>query len=475
METAREPAEQSSGCRDAWTAAAEDQGRRAAEEGPQGHRGLRVLSPRGFHRPGAAGAASIERRRFESEHAQHLLSLGDQGLSSLTNFIAMVLMARIFSPTEFGLAAMLVTAAMIMIGVGRGMTGEPALTRVTRAGSAAEPASAALAVGIVAGGVLVAAFIPFGPTYTYGALVLGVSAPLLLAQDSLRFAVIARRRAELACVSDGLWLVSLVLAFSVTERLTTMSVPVALTVFAASCGCGLLPFWPLIRSARSARPSAWFRRTKDLGSYYTLDFLARTGASSATVFLVAALSGLTAAGGLRAGQSLFGPVRVLIWSASLAFVPAFRQHIVASRSVASRIRCVSAGLAGASVLIGVVALLMPPSTGRLLLGGTWAATRPVVLPLTVVTAAFAWSAGSAVGLRAYEAAKESMTTRIIQGVLTVPAGAVGAVLAGARGGAWGLAIAALLSGAVWELRFRSVLRARAIGCRPSDQAVPGIG
>ena len=101
------------------------------------------------------------------------------------------------------------------------------------------------------------------------------------------------------------------------------------------------------------------------------------------------------------------------------------------------------------VVWGVAMYLLPNSVGEALLRRSWRPAHHVILPYTAVMAASGMLTAATVGLRAMAAAKRSMRSRLITGVLSVTMGTIGAATHGAVGAALGLAAGLWIGGIQW--------------------------
>jgi hypothetical protein len=198
------------------------------------------------------------------------------------------------------------------------------------------------------------------------------------------------------------------------------------------------------------RTRQWLRSQRDLSGRYLVEFLARNGANSGSMYMAGAFGGLAAAGALRGAQIALGPMNILNMGIT---APAITEAVRISRRSARRMLkfslAVGAGLAVASVVWGVGMYLLPAHVGHALMKRSWAPAHAVILPYTAVMAASGMLTGATVGLRALAAAKRSMRARLITGAAAIPATTVGAILNGAAGAALGLAIALWLGSILW--------------------------
>jgi hypothetical protein len=198
----------------------------------------------------------------------------------------------------------------------------------------------------------------------------------------------------------------------------------------------------------------WFREQRDLAYRYLGEFTATTGALQFTMFLVAALAGLTAVGSLRAGFLLFGPVLVLFQGSMLALVPEGVKVLAVAKEQLRRSAVVlGAVLVGLAIAWGAFVMVLPESFGRALLGDSWPGARALALPLTVMFAASGAETALRIGLRSLAAARQSLKATLIEAGLTVSGGTIGAFAAGAEGVAWGMAVVFWLEVGVWWWQF----------------------
>src|SRR5687767_1592043 len=146
--------------------------------------------------------------------------LGDQLVSSASNLLLGLLVARSVSPRDFGAFSLVYATFTLSLGAVRALAGELLVVRYSsvslrRWGHGARAAAGtALAVGSVVGlGCLIAGLVIDGPLRIIFSI-LGVSLPVLLVQDSCRFALFARGRGAAALLNDLTWAVIMLSAFA---------------------------------------------------------------------------------------------------------------------------------------------------------------------------------------------------------------------------------------------------------------------
>ncbi|MDP8977695.1 MAG: hypothetical protein M3N17_03800, partial [Actinomycetota bacterium] len=281
---------------------------------------------------------------------------------------------------------------------------------------------------------------------------LGALLPALTCQDALRYVGFARHRPAAAFASDLAWTsleVPLMVAVVLTGRASATWLIVAwgvASVPGALIGGHALGTRPDVRGARS-----WLTRHLDLAPHLTVDSLIVSGAGRVVLFLVALSTTVVQVALLRAAQVLYGPVNVLragLRGLGLAELNRVRAD---PRRLAWATSRVSALLAAAAALWTAVLVAFGGSLGPVLLGDIWATARWLIIPVGVQQTAACVSFGPFLGLRVREAATDSVRLRLIDTTVLIVAGFSGAVAAGARGAAVGMAGAQVLTTAwVWR-------------------------
>lgn len=402
--------------------------------------------------------------------------VADQALSSVTNFGLAVVAARSVGAREFGSFALVFAVYTIFLGAARAWTTEPLALRhsVSPPAELAEAtrtsAGVALAIGVAGGaGCALAGLLTTGPTRA-GLLVLAAGLPGLLLQDAWRLAFFVAGRGRSAFANDALWALSLGLflvvqrgELSVQEVLAAWGAGAAVAALAGGVQTGALPDLRRMR--------VWWSSNRAVIADLTADFAALTGSAQLWLFGTGAVAGLSAAGALRGGQVLLGPLNVLFMGAALVAVPeAVRWHHRSAATLVRRCLATAAALASASVLWGAAALLLPDGLGEELLGPTWEPARTVVLPLTAWMVASGVVAGLALGLRASGRTRRGVRVRAVTGIASVVAATAGAALGGAEGAAWGLAAATAAGILLWWRELQRVASDAGEPPRPEDPA-----
>ena len=392
--------------------------------------------------------------------------VADQGISSLSNFALGLFVARTFGASSFGAFALAYVTYSVVINAARGLATDPLLVRHSgdvhrrwrRATSAAT--GTALVVGVAAGAVCVVAGMllpdPVGPVF----VALGVGLPGLALQDSWRFAFFARGRGSSAFINDLLWTVLLVLALVVLQNRGDGSAAGCLLAFggtatlAAALGAVQASVLP-----RPTRTAGWLRTHHQLSVRYLAENVSISGAAQLRAFVLGAVAGLAAVGYVRASEILMGPFFVVLMGISQVAVPEASRVFHRASGNLSRFCFVLGGAQAAAVVAWGLILLtvFPLGPGPALLKELWIPTEQLIPAMTLTLAAASFTTAATAGLRAMGLARRSLRAQLMGSAAYAIGGAGGAILGGALGTSWGVAIALCFSALVWWHQLRSGL------------------
>jgi O-antigen/teichoic acid export membrane protein len=389
----------------------------------------------------------------------------DQGVSSLTNFAATIVVARSVSDQLFGAFSVAVVVYIVLVNLTRALVSQPLAIRVSavvdQRGDVAAALGAAIFVGGAAGVGVVIAGMGVGTMVGAALAVVGALLPGLMLQDTLRFCLFTMGRPTLAVVNDLVWAASQAGLLAVVLTLRHEST-VALT--AAWAGGAVVASVVGLRQARTipavGEGLRFVRRHLSLGGRMAAEAIMTNGSSQVTILAVGATLGATGVGGIRGGATLFGPFTVAFLGLMAAGIAEGSRLFARSPDrlipVLAAVSCVLLGL---SVVWGTVLVLMPSEWGRVLLGDTWPAAQDLIVPFSVSTAGAGLASGGFLGLRVLAAVSATLRLRIITGAATIVTGVAGAIAWGPRGAVAGLAVGTWANalGAWWSLaRYRSL-------------------
>jgi O-antigen/teichoic acid export membrane protein len=389
--------------------------------------------------------------------------VADQGLSSVTNFVIAVYVARTLGAVSFGAFSIAFLSYTFALNASRGLATDPLLTRYSATDAAswrratADCTGTAVAVGLVSAACSLGVGLLLGGPTGAAFLALAITVPGLLVQDSWRYAFFAIGRGSQALINDGICAVALVPA------LLAVSVHGHPTVFwcvmawggVATLGALIAPLQGHV-VPRLSRCMRWLAETRDLGLRYLLEGTCNSAANQLRTYGIGLMLGLAAVGYVQGARTLMGPFTVVFFGMGLVAQPE------ATRALRHSTRHVAAFCGGLGIALGLLAglwglillIAMPRGLGHFLLGSFWQQTYPLVLPMTLSMVAAGFVAGALAGLHSVGAAKRSLRAMAVGSVLAVALSLGGAVLDGTLGSVNGLALAGWLGAGIywWELR-----------------------
>lgn len=390
--------------------------------------------------------------------------LADQALSSITNVVLVVLVARAVTPHGFGAFALALVVYQIILVAARGTVGEPMLIRHSSRTPGAlrdiagQATSVAMVLGLATGSLVAALAVTMRAESRAVLLALALGAPGLLVQDTWRYTFVAAKQSNKAFVNDLIWTVTgltfvayLVLQGQPAAWQLTLAWGLSASVAAAA------GFIQMKLRPRFARPGAWATDNRALIPALLMESVTVAGATHLTALVVAGTAGLAVLGALKAAQVLLGPVTAVVVGLGLIATPEIvRLRQRAPESLNRAVHLLGLLLATFALMWGVAVPLAPDSIGRILLADVWPAAEPVVALLAIAVAAEAVTTVFSLGLRAAGVPARSLRARAIAAPVLVAAAAIGAIVAGARGAAIGIAVGMLASAYLTRREFTDV-------------------
>ena len=425
-----------------------------------GHRGHDRAA---HHGPGLAGIGddppvASPPRRVGPVIRRAAWGLADQAVSSATNFAVGALIARSVDAEAFGSFSLSYLAYTVFLNAGRALATTPLIVRFSGSGgeewrrNTAAATGMAFVVGIVSGAICLAVAALTSGTLQQAFLMMGLLLPGLLVQDAWRFAFFARGTGRAAFVNDLISAIAMVPAFIVALGNPQVSPIVTLmlawgggTAVAAVAGCAQAGAVPSL-----TRVTTWWREHRDIAARFLVEFTIQSGVGQAALAVVGVVAGLAAIAAIRAAQLLLGPLNVLFMGLELVVVPeAVSVARRSTRSLVWLVRLIGISEAAVAAGLGIVLWLVPDAWGTEVLGANWAGARSVIVPLTIWLVAACLQGVGILGLRAMAAAAASLRTRLVTSSLYLVGTVGGAVLAGAVGAAWGIALSSSIGVVVW--------------------------
>ena len=389
--------------------------------------------------------------------------MGDQALSSATNFIATVVVARSVRADEFGAFATGMVIFYLVLAVQRALVSTPLTIRVSarseQAGEVAACVAAAVITGAVAGVLLAGVGVVVGGHLGGVLCVIGVLMPGLCTQDTWRFVFFTVGRPAAALANDLLWAVVLVGGLAVAARGDPSLALLAAIWAAAACIAAVAGGYQSRVKPAWRDGGRYVRRHGDLGWRYAVESVITNGSWVVATLALGAAVGTAAVGSLRGAQTLFGPWTTLQAGVGMAAVPE-GARLLTRRPAALRpvLLVVSGGLAASALGWGAVLLVLPGRWGEALLGETWPGARDLLPAVIVMMIGQGMFTGGFVGLRVLAAARETLRLRVAAVTVSFGAALVGGLTGGVTGGAWGIALGPWVNGVGSWLYFARLIK-----------------
>jgi O-antigen/teichoic acid export membrane protein len=402
----------------------------------------------------------------------------DQGFSSATNLGLTLLAGRALGPGGLGVVVIAFAVYLLILAFQRALLTDPLVSSSAARGS--DDRSLAIRRGLT-----VDLFGAMGATLLV--VVLGVTidgragrglliiAPWLLpalVQDFWRTILFQERRAAAAAANDACWALVMVLTAPLAWVLDTEWAMAACWGSGALAGALLGFAQTHIRPDAPLHAFAWWRtRLWPFGRWLGVEGMVYALNSSATVFLLNGLLGAKALGGLRAAQSLFAPLSLLLPAISLPGLPAMARSLAASpRDAIGLALRLSGSVTALATLYGAAMIVSGGNLIVLVFGTSFREYTDLAVPIGV------WQvvAGLSVGFTLFLTAQQRGRDLLLVGV----AGSVGCLVFvpflawanGVTGAAWGFSLYAAVATALSAaLAFRSYRRTvRTEGLRLAD-------
>jgi O-antigen/teichoic acid export membrane protein len=408
-------------------------------------------------------------------------ALADQLLSSATNFLLALFVARTVTPRDLGAFSVAYATFTLSLGAVRAIAGELLVVRHSHVsadawrhgikGAAGTALMAGSGVGLAA---VIAGWTVEGSFGTVLAIV-GLSLPFLLVQDVWRFAFFARGRGGDAFLNDLVWAIVLFAAFGLLYQSGTTSVTWLVLAWAgAGVIAAIVGTWQLRTLPCSPRTAVkWLRSHSDLAPRFLAEFAVGTGVTNVTLFAIGAIAGLGELGRLRAGEIALGPLNVLFAGVGLvATAEGVRLLHESPRRLVQGCRRLSGVMAAGVLTWGALLLLLPRDIGESVLRDNWDGARTLAPLLLLALAGYGSSFGALIGLRSLAAASRSLRAKCIDGAMTAVFCLIGAYWAGAIGVAWGTLVTGCLRSVNAWWQFSSALHEHERRQEPGNRAVP---
>lgn len=381
----------------------------------------------------------------------------DQLISSGSNFAVVALVAATSSVDEFGAFAVAYTVYALALGVQRAVGGEILLLRVEQesdrlALDGARLVGLATLLGIASGALLAFASLAVEPEVAGNLRALGAVLPFLLAQDALRYYFFASRRPTEAVLNDAVWAALALVPFATIAFLAVDTSP-NLLILIWGAGAAVSAILGLTRARTAPRLEGfhlWFSEDRRRVSSFLADFVLTAGAFLLALQMISIIAGIGAIAAMHGAQLLFTPFAAVVSGARIIILPALAN--VSHRpntELRRRVRIAAQILYGFAIGWAALVLVVPDPIGRVILGDTWSAAKPLLPWVAVYWVARTGALPALDGLRALGGGRRLVALGAITGSLIMIAAVAGSWLDGALGATIGLTGALLVSVVLW--------------------------
>jgi O-antigen/teichoic acid export membrane protein len=432
-------------------------GGRASPAGPQP----------GGEQPGQPRPGGLSWSRVRQLGSRLGWGVADQGVSSLTNFVVNLYVARTLGAEQYGAFGLAWVTYAFALNLSRGLATDPLMVRFSYTDepawrrAVADCTGTAAVVGVATGLLVLAAAGVLGGHTRLAFLGLGLTLPGLMLQDSWRFSFFAHGRGVQAFLNDMIWAVVLVPALVLVNHSGHATVFWFVFAWGAAATVAALagPFQarvvPRLLGARR-----WLIQQRDLGIRYAVEGVVNSSSTQLRNYGIGLILGLAAVGWVTAANTLMGPFMVILTGSGLIILPeATRVWRDRPHRMPAYCMLISGGTIVLGLLWGVVLLVaLPRGLGHLLLGPVWKPTYPLVLPTALAILGFCGSTGPGTGLHALAAASRSLRASLISSALFVAFSLAGAAQGGALGAVRGTALATWVGAGVYWWQLRAALR-----------------
>lgn len=377
----------------------------------------------------------------------------DQAISGASNVLIAVLAARILGVESFGLFGIVFLVYVMVQGSARALVGEPLLLHPVEA---EERPGDAIGTGCVLGlglGLVVllgglAAHLWDGRLGN-AMIALAVFVPFLVLQDLGRYLGFATRRPTSALTLDVTWLVLQFVAIAYLVVTDSRSLWQFIAAWAASgAAAGLLVLWQH-RGTRIRLSLSWLAETWSFSWRYLISYTSTQGSGLAAAILLAAISGARALGGVQGALLLQRPFMTFQVAAVASGVGEISRAAADRLQVRRMVGKITLLTTGVALLNGIVLLALPDQLGEAVLGATWQEAKHLLLPTAAQILLIGLMIGFRTGLLGMRAVHKAVVIDVSTTVLILVLTVSGAIIDGAEGAMWGVAISHAAGATIW--------------------------
>jgi O-antigen/teichoic acid export membrane protein len=379
----------------------------------------------------------------------------DQGLSSVTNLLAVLWVAHVASAVAFGSFSLIILVYTFVLGLVHALV---SMRVGVHPDDADHRPRQVLGSALVLGAGWGLLFAVIGAAQTLAGwsigpeiLTLGILLPALTLHDVGRAISIARRSPVGAIILDTTWLVLLVGSLVVIEvrddaRLFTLTL-----AWAGSGAVASLYTFALLGVIRPTELNlSWLLERWDQSWRLLVGNLTAAGSALIGASLIALVSSQVAVAAVRGSLLLGRPTNAVQIAVATSTAVEVAREQPDNRGL-MRYQRRTMALTSVVAVVNVIALVaIPDWLGRAVLGNVWPVIAPLLLPVSLWLVLMAAQAGVPPVLIGRHQFQVAMFVQVVGGLLNAAALVAGAALGGTEGAVWGLVIGqAATTGAWW--------------------------
>lgn len=392
--------------------------------------------------PGGSTEAPSSTRRGRLRFAL-ASSVADQGLASAIGLALTVATGRRLGAAGLGSVALALAVYLVVLGFQRALVLDPLAVQNDPGGE--RPALlASCAAGVAGTGAMYVLALPLGND---AAAALTAFAPWVapaLLVDAVRVAGFSSGRPTAGVTAGAVWLAVMLGALVVTGR--GFGVADAALSWGAGAVAGAVAGGMRLRYVPSSPRAAWtwWRSTWPLGRWLALQTAAHTTGMQGAQFALGILAGPAALGTLKAVQTVFAPLTLLLPAVNTPALPVVARTLRASpdaaRSLAGRLTLALTGACGAYL---AVALVAREPLAALAFGPSFEVPIAVMLPVGLGQLVIAAALGTFLLLRAAGDGRAVFVATAVSAGTALFSVLVFGDAFGATAAAWGIAVGAI--------------------------------
>ncbi len=396
-----------------------------------------------------------------------LLTVVDQGASSLSNFALAIIVAHYSDAHVLGVFAVLTTTYILAQTLVRSLTSDCLLTRhesddtvMGRFEQAGFVSAVLYAVAVSI--VIAAAGLLLSPEFRLTFLIFAAAFPLMACQDYARYIGISRYNPLYSIWLDTVWLLIFVGTYVDLRHAGLTTLPWIFGGWAAAGAVvGLYALWNHVaRHGVAELVRFWYHSERAVGVRFAGQSLLVTSWTYVIVYLFILVFSVAVIGQFKLAQLAFGPIAVMgagILTAMIAL--AAKAFQVDTRRAMRFVLVGGLATAAVTVLWMLAVYFAPVHAMTKALGPAWPAARRLVPFIGLSFALSAISGAATSGLRAIRAARENLHLALVMIPLLFVCCMGGAVLWGVQAAAAGLCVGFVIYAvAGWAVLVRAARR-----------------